>query len=1183
MRLPCQLAPLWIALLLLGAAAQVSAHNVGQVQTTKFFGPNTVNLLKARALSGAAGFQVGDTVEYIIQFSPIANGANSTYGANGYITDYIPAGTQAVQASFVTLSGYDSNGDPVFANVAPALSGLMPTGWGANPRNFAASSAAFNSGSTYDSTGACTASGFAGNNCRSRLSEMYADVGIFYSTDARTAQNPGQPARILQGTTGNGYTLGTMTRGAPLLALLGQTVNTVHNLWDACMGLAFGGGAANAACIPGVAVSAEGPTPFRAGSAVAGPQTGSPLDYTGQIGPWQRIQYPGSRIGDSSLGPSRDMTQAQAVANNAIGWNAAAPLTISSGGLSTNLGYALSLSNPLPSGTNAIRWAVGKLTTGQINYVKITLLVTQPVGTTGIVNGSEVFGGDSSNLAGNTFTTDSSLDNPWAYLVPSVADNNSNLYISKTPCVYDATATSCVPLLGNTFAASSTVTYRITYLNSGNANQTNVQLVDVLPCQATTNAGGMKIGAVTGPMSAVLGSVPYTTATTAGANCNTGTETRNTVTFATLGTLAPGGGGSLIMNVASTASVTGVPVVNTAILKSTDVPAGVKSNAVVFVGSSTTNTNPSLNVSKTTTTPTVTAGGTAQYVITVRNSGVSALTTLTIADILPFGGVAPNATTRFNYKSTDFIQSSGLTTATALITSTSTAAAYVPASALTPYNTQAGASTAVVANWYFGSSTLAAGGVITITFTVDVGSQVPASQTPYLNSARAIAGTPAAPTYSIDAANVAGVTVSSPLSLTKTLACYYSGASCIALGQNGNIPGGAKVRYNVAYSNTGAVPIANVTVTDALPCQIIASTGAITMTSVVGPIAGAFTATPATTGNCPSTVQTITLGSSASLAAGASGLFAFEVQLTTPPSTSSVVTNVASIVATGVASASSEVQNSVVNVANLQISKTASPSSVLPGSTLLYTITITNVGTAPAATLTVFDWLPTGTSTTADATRRFSYTSTAVISGVTNTAVVTTSLPPTQSPYSTGLYAANQQQITFAFPVAVAIPVGGTLTIAVPVAVGTNLPALSPPNYYYNNAAVSYNNSLSAASNAATANVSLVANLSVTKTNALAAVAAGSTTTYTLVFANGGPSAASNTLVKDSPGAGLNCTTVTCTALTGLASCPSGMSLGVPVAGGPAGFFSTGTAIAAFPANSTVTMTVACGVTATGK
>jgi uncharacterized repeat protein (TIGR01451 family) len=1150
------------------------AHNVGQVQTTKFFGPNTVKKLKANVALGVPSFQTGDLVEYIIQFSPVANGANSSFGANGYLTDYIPNGTEVVQASFVTLSGYDAAGDAIYTDVAPNLPGLMPTGWGASgQQTYAASGANFNNANLYDTSGLCAAAGFTAANCNGRLSELYADVGIFYSTDARTAQNPVLPARIQQGVAGNGYTLGNMTRGAALMALLGESVNTVHNLWDACMGTAFGGGAANALCTPNIGVVTAAATPFRAGSAVAGQQTGYPLDYTGLTGPWQRIAYNGSRIGDPSIGPSRNMAQTQTVANVAGGWIATAPLTISSGGLATNLGYAVSTANPLPAGANAVRWAVGRLTVGQTNYAKITLRLTQPVGPAGLINGSEVFGGDTSNLTGNTFATSASLDNPWTYLVPSVADNNSNLYISKIPCVYNAAATSCTPLAGGTVASATTITYQITYLNTGNAVQHTVQFADVLPCQVVTGVNTLKIGVATGPITTVLGTFPYTTATTAGVSCNTSTETRNTVTFPNMGSLGPGQGGILIMNLPLTAATVGAPINNTAILTSTEVPTGVKSTAVAFVGSTTVNTNPSMAINKITTTPNATAGGTAQYVISIQNTGVSALTAISVADVLPSAGLATN--TRFDFATNTSIQSSGLTTATALVTSTTTAAL----SALSPYDTQPYATNTVAVNWNFGAtSSLAAGGIITITFMVNVGSQMPASTAPYLNSARAIGGG-AVPVYTIDASNVAGITVSSALSVTKTLACYYSTpTTCTAPSAGGGIPNDAKVRYNIAYANATSAPVGTVTLSDTLPCQISGASN-VTMTASTGPIPAAFASTTVSGISCPSTLKTIVLGSATSLAGNSTGSFTYEVQLTTPSSTSSVVTNLATIGAVGAAPATSQIQNAVINVPNLQISKSASTGNVAPGGTVLYTITITNTGTAAAQTITVYDWLPTGTSTVANVSQRFSYTPTATISGVANTATIALSVPPTLAPYNTGTYSVNQQQISFGFPAALSLPVGQTLTIAFTAVVGTAL----TPNQYSNNAGVFYNGSLSASSNAANVNLPSNAQLSVTKNDGATALLAGSSTTYTVTFANAGPGSANASVVKDTPSAGLNCTTVTCASLQGGATCPSGMILGTPVAAGSTSFFTSGAFISAFPANSTVVLTVSCNVTATGQ
>lgn len=123
------------------------------------------------------------------------------------------------------------------------------------------------------------------------------------------------------------------------------------------------------------------------------------------------------------------------------------------------------------------------------------------------------------------------------------------------------------------------------------------------------------------------------------------------------------------------------------------------------------------------------------------------------------------------------------------------------------------------------------------------------------------------------------------------------------------------------------------------------------------------------------------------------------------------------------------------------------------------------------------------------------------------------------------------------------------------------------------------------ANNTATAVTSIgcATNLTVVKTDGVAAVNSGSTTVYTVTFSNLGPAAADGALVRDIPGAGLNCTSVTCSAVTGGASCPAGLPLGVATPIGSTTFFGAGSTIAAMPSVSTVALAVSCGVTATGQ
>jgi uncharacterized repeat protein (TIGR01451 family) len=111
--------------------------------------------------------------------------------------------------------------------------------------------------------------------------------------------------------------------------------------------------------------------------------------------------------------------------------------------------------------------------------------------------------------------------------------------------------------------------------------------------------------------------------------------------------------------------------------------------------------------------------------------------------------------------------------------------------------------------------------------------------------------------------------------------------------------------------------------------------------------------------------------------------------------------------------------------------------------------------------------------------------------------------------------------------------------------------------------------------NSATAAVLInkAALLTVTKTDGITTTLAGETVTYTLTFANAGPSPADGAVVKDIPSPGLVCSSLVCTPSAG-ASCGA-MTAGTLTS--PAGH-----ALPTFAANSTVTVVLTCQVTATG-
>jgi uncharacterized repeat protein (TIGR01451 family) len=102
------------------------------------------------------------------------------------------------------------------------------------------------------------------------------------------------------------------------------------------------------------------------------------------------------------------------------------------------------------------------------------------------------------------------------------------------------------------------------------------------------------------------------------------------------------------------------------------------------------------------------------------------------------------------------------------------------------------------------------------------------------------------------------------------------------------------------------------------------------------------------------------------------------------------------------------------------------------------------------------------------------------------------------------------------------------------------------------------------------------ADLSISKSNVLNTLTAGQITTYTLVVNNAGPASANNALLKDPATTGLSCTSVSCTGATGAASCASLGLVNLSL------LQASGIVLNNFPAGSSYTFQVACGVTATG-
>lgn len=541
-----QLTCFLVAAAVLGAVRPASADSVAQVQTSKRIAETTVALIDPQGGTSVGGagsnvkYAIGDILTFVIRFTPVQNG--STRGLGGYITEYIPPNTEVVSARFVDVAGH---------TVCPHRGGLASLGWG--PRgshNFV--SASFPTCPTpgcYEGQGG--------------MSALYADTGIFFSTDPRTT-------RIANNqfiTTANGLPMSCTPTGAGQLDdLIGANLGGpyfAHNKWDNLQLLAYGCNGST------VTANGQGNTPFKYGSAVAGPETFYPYEATesvmtpgtvvttGAIGPWQRVRTPCAEIGTgvpaTAAGPYADRV-----------------------GVATTLGRTLSPDSPLPAGTNAVRFAVGELVVGREYLAEISLRVkAAPLdpNMNADVNCSEVFGGDASSF--NAAGSSGGKDNTWRYFLPAPAcvslDLLFNLDVDKLQAL-----------------AGDTITYTIRAKNL-DATKTHTNVV------------------ITDDLGAGTGTVTFVSATGGGTLAGT------VITWPPT-TLAPGD--EVIHTVVVTGGA-GTPILNRARFESMQLPApGFETVALTNLGALAV-----IDLDMTAAPVMATAGGNVTYTATIQNTG----------------------------------------------------------------------------------------------------------------------------------------------------------------------------------------------------------------------------------------------------------------------------------------------------------------------------------------------------------------------------------------------------------------------------------------------------------------------------------------------------------------------------------------------------------------------------------
>ena len=302
------------------------------------------------------------------------------------------------------------------------------------------------------------------------LPGVYGDLGIFYATAPETAYGS--------------YTGGTITNNSGDTVGLRTPLGTPLNKWDAWQMAAFGiAGTSNPAypSSPIIDSNGRGNTGWGLANAVAGPQSGYAWQFnldayktctsgstapnagcintaTQQMGPWQRIQYPGSQIaydtpGDISAG-------------------------MFNGGLDgSTTGFALSPTTPLTATVSqtdtvspkAIRFALGQLTYLRPEYVWVKIKVQDPTALVD-VTGCPVFHIDT--FGGDAGGDDGGKDHIWRYYDPNSVVTNGCIALGKP-------ATRDIVKIGDTFQ------YKVKAYNLGTQTITNLIIRDTLPSGVT--------------------------------------------------------------------------------------------------------------------------------------------------------------------------------------------------------------------------------------------------------------------------------------------------------------------------------------------------------------------------------------------------------------------------------------------------------------------------------------------------------------------------------------------------------------------------------------------------------------------------------------------------------------------------------------------------------------------------
>ncbi len=450
-----------------------SAHNLQTRMVYMFMDPATQQMLDDRMAAPSWTppdplLQAGDELGIIIKVIPRDG---TTTGVGGHVDFYVPNGLQVMDAAYLVPDGTGGY-------LQTAMKGQSPIAIGAGPIGAKATTQLIGWGALLDSPNGIlndvapvvSATGLH----RGTIAGVYGDTGIFYSTDPDTAYGSWQTFTGDSVGACGSLAYNPSVTGKTLVNNSGDTV-VPCNKWDAEQLMAWSakGGTFGATAPIVDYADGRGNAPWGFASGVAGPQSGYAWmfdwdEWNGSgkaatdmqnamdtMGPWQRLQYPGSRISLDQPG----------LISSVLGYASVD---------ASHLGVAVSTLPATVSQTDAtspkvIRWAVGQLTSFRPEYVWVKVKVNSAAEITN-ATGCPVFKGDT--FGGDAGGTDNGKDHLWRYYEPTETTWNGCLAVGKP-------ATREFVKVGDTFQ------YKIKVYNLQNFAVTNVKVTDTLPSGVT--------------------------------------------------------------------------------------------------------------------------------------------------------------------------------------------------------------------------------------------------------------------------------------------------------------------------------------------------------------------------------------------------------------------------------------------------------------------------------------------------------------------------------------------------------------------------------------------------------------------------------------------------------------------------------------------------------------------------